>query len=101
MPSFSTPAETTALLKLAKVTHLFVSPKFLPLAREAAQKLGMPEERIFLLQGKVDDGRRSLGDMVQEVNKRGLEVVKTRPVKENTLAYLIFSSGTSGLPVSP
>lgn len=100
LPSFSTPKETTALMKLAKVTCLFVSPKMLPLAKGAAEKIGLADDRIYILQGKVD-GRRSLADMIDEVKAKGtFPLVASRPVKRDTLAYLIFSSGTSGLPVS-
>ncbi|EIM81740.1 acetyl-CoA synthetase-like protein [Stereum hirsutum FP-91666 SS1] len=97
VPSFSTPSETTALMKLARVTQLFVSPKKLPMAREAARKIGLPDEKIYILQGKVE-GRRSLADMINDVRANGTLRVASRPVKKDTLAYLIFSSGTSGLP---
>lgn len=99
VPSFSTPSETTALMKLARVTQLFVSPKKLPMAREAAKKIGLPDDKIYVLQGKVE-GRRSLADMIHDVRAKGILRVASRPVKKDTLAYLIFSSGTSGLPVS-
>lgn len=56
-------------------------------------------EKIYILQGKVE-GRRSLADMINDVRANGTLRVASRPVKKDTLAYLIFSSGTSGLPVS-
>lgn len=99
VPSFSTPSETTALMKLARVTSLFVSPKRLPMARDAAKKIGLPDHKIYILQGKVE-GRRSLADMINDVRAKGIPPVASRPVTRDTLAYLIFSSGTSGLPVS-
>ena len=59
--------------------------------------VGFPEKRIFILQGEVA-GKASLPRLIEEVKARGLPKIATREVQDDTLAYLMFSSGTTGLP---
>ncbi|KAI0309886.1 acetyl-CoA synthetase-like protein [Amylostereum chailletii] len=95
-PASSTDGEVTALAKLSKMTHLFVSPKLLPQALVVATAIQLPYDRIYIIQGHVP-GRRSLDDFVAQARTDDLKIA-TRPVRVNTIAYLMFSSGTSGLP---
>lgn len=97
LPAFSTPSETTALLRLAKVTRIFVSPRLLSLARTAAKELGLADDRIYVLHGR-GDGRKTLPDLINDARANKIPSVATRAVNKDTLAYLVFSSGTSGLP---
>ena len=97
LPSHSTVHETTTLLKISGVTSLFVSEAKYPHAIAAAKGMGLPEDRIFILQGDVA-GKRSLPRSIEGVKSRGLPRVPTQTVRDNTLAYLVFSSGTTGLP---
>jgi long-subunit acyl-CoA synthetase (AMP-forming) len=39
--------------------------------------------------------------IIQDVRKRKVPTVGIRPAGKDTLAYLVFSSGTSGLPKGP
>lgn len=96
-PSQSTLQETVELLKLSGVTCLFASEKLYPHAAAAARIIGLPEENIFILQGEVA-GRASLPRLIEDVKARGLPKMATREVQDDTLAYLMFSSGTTGLP---
>ncbi len=96
-PSQSTLQETVELLKLSGVTCLFASEKLYPHATAAARIIGLPEENIFILQGEVA-GRASLPRLIEDVKARGLPKMATREVQDDTLAYLMFSSGTTGLP---
>jgi long-subunit acyl-CoA synthetase (AMP-forming) len=89
--------ETVALLKLSSVTCLFVSERLYPHASAAAKEIGLPEEKIFILQGEVK-GKLSLPRLIDNVKARGLPRVPTQTVGDDTLAYLVFSSGTTGLP---
>jgi len=68
-----------------------------PHALAAAKEIGFPEEKIFILQGEVK-GKVSLPRLIDNVKARGLPRVPTQPVGDETLAYLVFSSGTTGLP---
>ncbi len=96
-PSHSTLHETTALLKVTGVTSLFVSEKRYSHAIAAAKEAGLPEDRIFILQGDVA-GKVSLPRLIEGVKSRGLPTVPTQTVRDDTMAYLVFSSGTTGLP---
>jgi len=68
-----------------------------PHALAAVKVIGFPEEKIFILQGEVK-GKVSLPRLIDDVKTRGLPRVPTHPVGDETLAYLVFSSGTTGLP---
>ncbi|KAI9464943.1 hypothetical protein BJY52DRAFT_1247353 [Lactarius psammicola] len=96
-PSHSTLHETTALLKTTGVTSLFVSETRYSHAIAAAKEIGLREDRIFILQGDVA-GKLSLPRLIEGVKSRGLPRVPTQTVRDDTLAYLVFSSGTTGLP---
>jgi long-subunit acyl-CoA synthetase (AMP-forming) len=99
LSSYSTVSELSNLLSVSTVTRLFVHPNLLPIALEAASNAGLPHEHVYVLGGQVA-GRKSLGDMIDEIIERKTPVVPVKPVKHNTLAYLLFSSGTSGVPKS-
>lgn len=97
LPSQSTLQETVELLKISSVTCLFASEQLYPHAATAAKEAGLPEEGIFILQGDIT-GKVSLPRLIEDVKARGLPEVATRVVQGDTLAYLMFSSGTTGLP---
>ena len=97
LPLQSTLQETAGLLKLSDVTCLFASEQLYPHAAAAAKEFGLPEEGIFILQGNVT-GKLSLPCLIDDAKARGLPKIATRTVQDDTLAYLMFSSGTSGLP---
>ncbi|RPD62445.1 acetyl-CoA synthetase-like protein [Lentinus tigrinus ALCF2SS1-7] len=97
IPSGATAFELDHLFRTSEATRLFVHPTLLPQALEAAQKLGLPDDRVYILEGRVQ-GRVTLADAIHEVRKRNVPRVPSKPVKRDTLGYLVFSSGTSGLP---
>jgi long-subunit acyl-CoA synthetase (AMP-forming) len=97
LPSQSTFPETVALLRLSCVTSMFVSEHMYPRAAAAAKEIGLPEAKIFILQGYVV-GKVSLPCIIEDVKARGLPRIPTQTVQDDTLAYLVFSSGTTGLP---
>ncbi|TFK91928.1 acetyl-CoA synthetase-like protein [Polyporus arcularius HHB13444] len=97
IPSGATAFELDHLFRTSEATRLFVHPSLLPQALEAAQKLGLPDDRIYVLEGRVK-GRVTLADAIREARKRNVPRVPSKPVKRDTLGYLVFSSGTSGLP---
>ena len=97
LPSQSTLQETVELLKLSSATCLFASEQLYHHAAAAAKVTGLPEEEIFILQGNVT-GKVSLPHLIEDFKARGLPKVATRTVQDDTLAYLMFSSGTTGLP---
>lgn len=95
--SYSTAFELKHALTLSQVTRLFVDAKYLPLVIPVAQEIGFDLNRIFVGTGKAS-GRRSINDLVNHVRSKSLPFIGIKPAKKSTLAYLVFSSGTSGLP---
>ena len=96
--SFSTPYELKHAFNLAKVTRLFVDEKFLtPAVVPVATELGMDPNHIYLLKGNTSD-RESFWSIIKDVRNKKILRVDARTVTKNTLAYLLFSSGTTGLP---
>ncbi|ESK89209.1 4-coumarate- ligase [Moniliophthora roreri MCA 2997] len=95
---FSTRFELLHALRLTRISTLFVQAKFLPLVVSAAKEVGIRMERIFVIGDRAVDGHRSLSELIEGVQRKHLQPVGVRPARKNTLAYLIFSSGTSGLP---
>ncbi len=96
-PSQSALQETAELLKLSGVTCLFASEQLYPHAVAATKMIGFSEKSIFILQGEVA-GKASLPHLIEDVKARGLPKTATREVQDDTLAYFVFSSGTTGLP---
>jgi acyl-CoA synthetase (AMP-forming)/AMP-acid ligase II len=95
--SYSTPFELKHALTLSKATSLFVDAKFLPAVLHVAKEVGVPLNKVFVLAGHMK-GRKSLSDLVKYVKAKSMPTVAVRQAKKDTLAYLVFSSGTSGLP---
>jgi long-subunit acyl-CoA synthetase (AMP-forming) len=96
-PSQSALQETAELLKLSGVTCLFASEQLYPHAVAAAQMIGFSEKSVIILQGEVA-GKASLPRLIEDVKARGLPKIATQEVQDDTLAYFVFSSGTTGLP---
>ncbi|PFH48611.1 hypothetical protein AMATHDRAFT_149489 [Amanita thiersii Skay4041] len=95
--SYSTRFELKHALQLSKSTCLFVDDKFIPLVLPVAKELGISSKKIYVMSGHVS-GRKSFAQMIDEVRIKKVEKVGVKEATEDTLAYLVFSSGTSGLP---
>ncbi|KAL0947846.1 hypothetical protein HGRIS_013907 [Hohenbuehelia grisea] len=97
IPSYSKPFELRHALKLSKVTQLFVHARFLPSVLPIAKEVGLSTQRIYILGGRIN-GRQSFADMIDNVRHNNIPRIPVQPAKKDTLAYLVFSSGTTGLP---
>jgi acyl-CoA synthetase (AMP-forming)/AMP-acid ligase II len=95
--SYSTPFELRHALNLTKVTRLFVDAKLLPTLLPVAKEMGIPTDRIYLLLGNAP-GFKTVSDLVNKVTDKGIPFIGIRPANKDTLAYLVLSSGTTGLP---
>jgi acyl-CoA synthetase (AMP-forming)/AMP-acid ligase II len=95
-PASPTPYELKHLVKTSKVKKIFTSLQNLKNAQIAAKEAGLSEsDGIFMLEGKAN-GKRSFDDLVRSVKEPVKDYAK--PVGKDALAYLIFSSGTTGPP---
>ncbi|KAG2033462.1 hypothetical protein BDR03DRAFT_1002101 [Suillus americanus] len=72
---------------------IFASPSLLQLALTS----GLPADRILLLEGE-SKGYTSYDQLISSARKSGIPRVPVRHATKDTLAYLIYSSGTSGPP---
>lgn len=90
---YSTTFELQHAAKVSGATRLFVSPALLHLAHVS----GLPDDRIYILEGEVE-GYTSYSALVNRVRRKGMPRLPIRPAQNDTLAYLVFSSGTTGLP---
>ncbi|CAL1713286.1 unnamed protein product [Somion occarium] len=97
LSAYPTHFELVHLLRTSKSTVLFVHPTLLRNALKAAQEVGLSHDRIFILEGGIP-GRKSLQDLIDDVKRRRTPREPVRPATKKTLAYLMFSSGTTGLP---
>lgn len=95
--SYSTTFELKHAFTLSKATRLFVDAKLLPNLLPVANEVGIPTDKIYLLLGNAP-GFKTVHDFVSDTNERRIPFIGIRPAKNDTLAYLVFSSGTSGLP---
>ncbi|KIJ34441.1 hypothetical protein M422DRAFT_182085, partial [Sphaerobolus stellatus SS14] len=98
--SYATAHELRHYLSRSKSTHIFVHNNFLSVLLEAAHEEGFPVENIFILDGTTATGTKSksLDGMIQEVRRKKLPKEPVRTAGKNSLAYLVLSSGTYGLP---
>ena len=62
-----------------------------------AKELGIDSNHIYVMKGNVK-GRKSLWSIIRDVRRKKTPLVDVRAATKDTLAYLVFSSGTSGLP---
>ncbi|KAF5348540.1 hypothetical protein D9756_009586 [Leucocoprinus leucothites] len=94
---YSTPFELRHALSLTKTTRLFVSPQYLSGVLPVATELGLPEDRIYFMNEDVS-GKISIESLIRRVKEKQIPEENVRIVPKDTLGYLVFSSGTSGLP---
>ncbi|KAK2463763.1 hypothetical protein APHAL10511_004201 [Amanita phalloides] len=95
--SLSKPLELSHAFKLSKPTCLFVDGKLLPIVLPIAREFGISSEKIYILSG-CTSGRKSLSQLIDETQTRAAEIIPVHHARKDTLAYLIYSSGTTGLP---
>ena len=92
-----TPFEFEYALKMTNPTRVIVQDQLLPTLISMTESIGT--ENIFILGQKIE-GFRNLEEMIEDARLRATAPASPRPVKRDTLAYLVFSSGTTGFPKS-
>ncbi|KAJ7704973.1 hypothetical protein B0H17DRAFT_697890 [Mycena rosella] len=98
--TYSTRFELVHALKLTKATRLFVDVKLLKnvLAAIEDPDVHITPDKIYVLSGHPVKGRKSFSQMIDVVQRKKIPLEPARPATRDTLAYLVMSSGTSGLP---
>jgi len=92
-----TPFEFEYALKLTKPTRVIVQDQLfstlIPMTED------MDVENIYILGQKIE-GFKNIEEMLEDARSRATAPASPRPAKRDTLAYLVFSSGTTGFPKS-
>ncbi|KAI5116270.1 hypothetical protein M0805_007719 [Coniferiporia weirii] len=79
--------------------RLFAHPSLLERALKAAELVGVPSEYIYLVGGHgTHSGHANISSLIENVKAGNLPRQPVVPAQKDTLAYLLFSSGTSGPP---
>jgi acyl-CoA synthetase (AMP-forming)/AMP-acid ligase II len=73
-----------------------VNAPSLPLVLPLAKKIGIPSSSIYVLGGEAK-GRKSFSELIADVHTKNIPAVAVRPATKDTLAYVMLSSGTTGL----
>lgn len=101
------PAELEHQLRTSAAKALFTCASLLDNALKAARAAAIPDDRVFLLPLPGDDAHRrlpyaSVDDLVDEGRALPALAPLNWPKGQGArqTAYLCYSSGTSGLPVS-
>lgn len=94
--------EMTYALKTGQARFLFTVPDSMAVAAEAAQKAGIPQNRVFLLEGRMN-GFTTMSELLEQGRAYGSNQVEQfrLPVgktNKDVCGFLSFSSGTTGLP---
>ncbi|KAJ7170952.1 hypothetical protein C8R46DRAFT_948034 [Mycena filopes] len=98
--TYSTRFELIHALKLTKATTLFVDAKLLKNVLVAIEDpdVHLTADKIYVLTGRGPKGRKNFSQMIDGVARNAVPLEPIRPASKDTLAYLVMSSGTSGLP---
>jgi acyl-CoA synthetase (AMP-forming)/AMP-acid ligase II len=91
-------------LRVSKTKFLFTSTSGLEKAHEAAEKAGLPRERVMLIDDSATDNKLSTRQLIQMGQRYAkadqVKAFEIPPGKTNRdiCGWLCFSSGTTGLP---
>lgn len=88
--------ELTHHLKDSGAKALITKASFLAVASKAAELVGIPKERVILIGDDIDDS----GNVMHftEIMDKQLTKKKVAIQADKDLAFLVYSSGTTGLP---
>lgn len=91
----------TYALKTANAKILMTLPASMKVAAAAAERAGIPQSRIFLLEGEMD-GYTNMQELLKIGQSYGNQVpafeIPRGKKSGDICGFLSFSSGTTGLP---
>ena len=95
--------EMAYALKTAKAKFLMTIPSSMKVAAAAAKKAGMPKENVLLLDGEMDGFTNmqqllAIGKSYGESGQIPPFAIPSGKTNRDVVAFLSFSSGTTGLP---
>jgi len=98
--TYATPREMAHSFERSKATHIFVHASLLARLLPVARELGFPDDHIYILEGQPErvPAPPSFGQLIQKVRDSKIPREPVRDAGKATLAFLGFSSGTSGVP---
>jgi long-subunit acyl-CoA synthetase (AMP-forming) len=100
-PAYSA-SELEYQLKDSEATALITSSNLLPTALKAIEKLdGIPPTRVYVIDGKDHKSHKTVQQLIDEGRKSKSPFAPLRLAKgegKKRLAFLSYSSGTTGLP---
>lgn len=88
--------ELKGLLQLGKAKYIIAHPFNLDVALEAAAQVGIPVSNVWSIQKDPKNRAPFWKDKVVKENEESSPVKLTLEQSKNSLAYLCFSSGTTG-----
>ncbi|KAF8581025.1 acetyl-CoA synthetase-like protein [Ramaria rubella] len=100
LSTYATPRELAHYLEKSKATHIFVEQKLLSTFMNFAREAGFPEDHIYILQGSSPSvpRLRHFDPLIEHIRHNNVPREPVREAGKDTPAYIVFSSGTSGLP---
>lgn len=95
--------EMTYALNKAGAKFLMTVPSSMDVAAAAANKAGIPKERVFLLEGELEGFTTmktllNIGKSFGEIGQIPSFKIPRGKKNKDVCAFLSFSSGTTGLP---
>ncbi|KAF9451833.1 acetyl-CoA synthetase-like protein [Macrolepiota fuliginosa MF-IS2] len=94
---YSTPFELKHALGIAKVKRLFTASHYIPKALPVVEEVGIPRAAVYTMDFQIK-AHESLDGFIKKANITNIPHSGARIVPKDTLAFLFFSSGTTGLP---
>ncbi|KAI2640413.1 acetyl-CoA synthetase-like protein [Hypomontagnella submonticulosa] len=94
-----TAKELAFQMKDSKVVGIVTQVPMLPTVLEAAKTIGLPEDRIILLgDGRDPTGKFKHFTEIRATSLLGIPTLRPRLDAKKDTAFLVYSSGTTGLP---
>lgn len=98
-------SELAFQLRSSGAKALITCVPLLETAREAAEAVGIPQDRIYLMETAIDQAEAPYASLNHLIGEGRLlpelePLAWTEGQGARQVAYLFYSSGTSGLPVS-